>query len=107
MKEERIFDIIIRSLQGDATAAELKAMDAWQNEKAENRKLVTDISKIWNDTRAVTIDTDKYNVDAAWEKISKRITEYEKQQVKVRTLYPSQRNWWLAAASVALLIVTS
>jgi transmembrane sensor len=107
MKEEKIFDIIIRSLQSEASVPELKALEVWKSEKVANNKLVDDISKIWNDTRLVVVDTDKYNVDAAWEKINKRIIEFEQQATIVRPLYPATKTRWLVAASIAALVVLS
>jgi transmembrane sensor len=101
MKETKIWDIIIRTLQGEADAAESGALQEWLQSSAANRRLFSDIKKIWVETEAIKVYTGKYDVDAAWEKINKRIHQYE-QGGRVR---PLNFNWKIAAA-VAVLVVS-
>ncbi|MES2837682.1 MAG: FecR domain-containing protein [Bacteroidota bacterium] len=104
MQETKIWDIIIRSLQAEASKEELAALQNWMQQSKENKKLYNDIKKIWNDTEMITVSSSNFDADAAWQKINKRITEYDS---KVKQLQPvATTNKWLKIAAAILVLFT-
>lgn len=64
--------LIIRWLAGEASAAELQALDEWRRLSPDNEKQCRDRQTIWNESRRLAARSE-VNVDAAWHRFQERI----------------------------------
>lgn len=64
IKEEKIHELLVRLLAGEATTEEKSIINNWLNQHPDNKKLFTDLREIWL-TTGVTTNADEYKVDEA------------------------------------------
>lgn len=69
-----IWDIIARSLAGEATAEETAQLEAWKAAEPGNFAIWEEAKEAWNNTREVPVGFAP-NVDAAWAKVSATLEE--------------------------------
>lgn len=95
--ETDILPLVLRKLDGSATAEELVRLQVWLDEKEENARLFSEIEKTW---KAGGKAQSNWNPDteAAWKKVKARTINKE---VPVRSL---QFNWFRMAAGFLLLL---
>jgi ferric-dicitrate binding protein FerR (iron transport regulator) len=103
--DETTKEVILRFLEGDATAREIASLHAWLELHEDNRRYFDEV----NTTFQATVTVNRFNhrkVDDAWNALSQKIAS-EKEHIPaaaktVRFFIP-----WKAAAAVALLAVSS
>jgi ferric-dicitrate binding protein FerR (iron transport regulator) len=95
--ETDILPLILRKLDGSATAEELVRLQVWVDEKEENARLFSEISKTWKESGKAQSNWNP-DTEAAWKKVRTRTLDKE---VPVRALH---FNWFRMAAGFLLLL---
>ncbi len=90
-------DILVKYLAGETEPHEVAMIDQWRQSSEENEKHFRQLETLWVSSAGLK-DSKAVNVDAAWEKVQRRITA----PVKGRMV--SMQTRWLVAASLVLLI---
>lgn len=88
-------DLIVKVLAGEAEDHEVSLVKNWANENAENKKVFSEISKLWNASKE-EVSPSKFDANAAWNKLDSRLGS-EKKTFNIRT-------YWAVAASLAILM---
>lgn len=92
-------DILLAAyFAGEADAVECAQVEAWKNASEENRRYFEASEKTWKVAGELS-DNKKFDTDAAWRKVKKRMDESP-----ARSETSKGRYIWVAAAGVALLI---
>jgi len=110
MNRHDYLELMFRTLEAEATAAEQQALQQWLNETPENRKWFAEMEKIWQAARS---QTPKYipDVNVAWQKVagriqvseSPRVIPFRRRKVSLDTLFFSRI--WPALSAVAAVLV--
>lgn len=70
--EDRIYIIIAKTLQNEASDAEHHELDAWLQADVKHASILADMQATWGETDAL-FDTPQFDTAAAWEKVSLRM----------------------------------
>lgn len=90
-------ELIVKYLAGEAEDHEKITVEKWRSLSPENETQFKQVEKLWF-TSAALKNSETFNVDKAWSKVSSKIATPTKGRVI------SIKRVWLAAASVVLLI---
>jgi ferric-dicitrate binding protein FerR (iron transport regulator) len=101
MKEEKVNSLIDKILRGQNSTDEQKQVDAWLNERQENKKHFDQISRITQELKHIPIQLNP-DTDAEWDSFLNKISS-ESSEAKVVKLSP-MRHLWKVAAMVVLTI---
>jgi ferric-dicitrate binding protein FerR (iron transport regulator) len=94
--------LIIRYLDGYASAEEKQELEAWLSLSEENQQAFEDVQKIWTGSAdAGTLA--ELDVDADWEKVANQFTSQSNAQI----LSLSTSRWRAIAAAIALVLISS
>ncbi len=112
MEDQKIWDIIVKSLEQGTSIKERELLSDWVEESSEHRDILNEVSRVWELSGRKPLDFSDTN--EAWSKLDNRIledTSLEKNKDKKSQLF-QQKNvtripiWMkVAAASCLLLIV--
>ncbi|WP_162944841.1 FecR family protein [Flavisolibacter nicotianae] len=96
----QIQDIMLRHLNGEATAVEAEALLQWIRESSANKAEFDLVKRLWSDT----VDAAMHNMDVekAWQHVYAQTVE---KQTKIITLFPWKK--MMAIAASVLLIVSA
>lgn len=101
--EERIHILIAKKLTGEASAEELRELDAYAAESSEQRSEVADAEALWRESDSLLAGP-KFNKDAAWAKINAVISDTASTPAKGRTIsFPAWTRTAMAAAAVLVI----
>ena len=107
-KNEKILIIIEKQISGTALPEELRELNIWLNQSEQNREEYTQFKKLLEDSYPALLQN--VNTDAAWQKVSKRLTNLQQEKVsvaetKVIPIYSWKR--FMAVAAVFVLAVVA
>lgn len=100
---ENIMQLIIRSLNREASAEEHAELEAWINESAANRQEYEVYRKLWEDSATMIADYD-FDTTAAWNEVQKKIQHTPAEVISIRrgTLYSFRK---MAVAAAILIFI--
>lgn len=96
---EYIDGLIAKSLAGEASREEVDRLEGWINELPQNKAYFEDTKRLFNTIDAVKTEQ-PVSVEAAWQKLNKRIAEPEAKVVPLKRRYNALR----VAASLLLVL---
>lgn len=105
--KENIENSIAKALAGESSAEELKALEAWRTDNADNEQAYQEFVKAWEASQEATVFVP--DTDSAWERMQARL----EQDTPVVSIAPEtapaatggSRSWLKVAAVAAVLIV--
>jgi transmembrane sensor len=106
-EEENNIEVIIgKFLAGEASADETMMVHNWRSASSENEKVYRQVEYIF-DNAAKSLSSEKYDADAAWEKVKSQLNEKKIKQIGLpATLAGWATNPVLRVAASLLLIAT-
>ncbi|MDX5397043.1 MAG: FecR domain-containing protein, partial [Hymenobacteraceae bacterium] len=98
------WNLLIKHLAGETTAAEAAQVQAWLQESDVNREQYRQLQKLWEESETDIAEAFTPNIDLAWQKVSKRVNLQATQPAakpvaKVVPMY----QWTLRVAAVLVL----
>lgn len=93
-------DLLVKHLLGEASPEEERAVNEWMNESATNGEYYIQFKKIWDQSKALTVES-TVDVNKAWERFQNRLTA---QHDSPKILKPRRFSWMRIAASVILVV---
>jgi len=108
MKEEQIYILIHKYLNGEATDNEKKLLQDWINSSEDNEKLFSGYKKLWESTDPPQ-PPEKFDVEKGWEKLSEAVTLPSKSKAdniyRISAKQRTKRRKWYYLAAASLIIV--
>ncbi len=105
MNQDKLFAIIGKTLNGEASTIEKQQLQAWQDENEENEKLFQKLKGIWINTRISHVSS----TDQSFQKVIRKIQNSGKYYQKPLTngYRKSARDYLYWAAAIAFIIVST
>ena len=100
---EHIDDLIGKYLAGEAAQDEVHFVELWARESEDNRKYLEQCKVIFEKTLDVK-QLQEFNTDAAWVKMKSKLDTSQQHLIGSATHKPTQNFYWMAAASVVLIL---
>ena len=95
-----IYDLGAKKLSGDITGKELKSLDEILSKSDENKKIYSELEFIWQKSSPKI----EVNVDSAWDKLSSRMENTEKETPVIHMKSTRPYQWMSIAATIILAI---
>jgi transmembrane sensor len=105
MNNEQIYDLITSYLSGNTTPEERAQVDAWLEEREDNRQLFEDIRSIWSNS-AANEHTFEPDVEAAWRRVADA-TGISRESTPVIPMQPRRSFNFRRIAAVLVLLLGS
>lgn len=98
--DERLYILIAKSLNNEASAEELKELEAWMDQNAPNRQVYQDMKDLWGQTDF--LEQPRFEVAPAWEKVAAATVDLKTDE-KGKTI--SFQPWLRAGLAAAVLLL--
>ncbi|WPU98789.1 FecR domain-containing protein [Mucilaginibacter sp. cycad4] len=98
-------DLLVKYLVGEATPAEVEAIQNWIAASPENRQEYDNFKLIWDESRQIA-STKTLDEDAAYLRLQKRIGNTVTTPTQPAQLRKMKTSWWVGIAASLLLVCT-
>src|SRR5512145_3339061 len=99
--KERIKDLIIKALSGNAKVDEIKEVQDWIAQSKDNEAVFLELKYTWQLTS--DYNTDSFNAEIAWNRVRPAIMK----DSPTRINYNRNRNWLIKIAAIVLLLLVT
>lgn len=98
-------DLLVKYLVGEATPAEVEAIQNWIAASPANRQEYDNFKLIWDESRQIA-STKNLDEDAAYLRLQKRISNTVTTPTQPARIHKMKTSWWVGIAASLLLICT-
>lgn len=102
--EDRIYILIAKVLQAEASEAERHELDAWLAEDPKNQELYAEIEAGWREADTL-FETPRFDAGAAWQKVATRIQQPAESVVPKQTRTIAFPSWAKYSSAIAAMLV--
>jgi ferric-dicitrate binding protein FerR (iron transport regulator) len=102
--EDRIYILIAKVLQGEASDAERHELDAWLTEDPKHRAELAEMQASWKEADSL-FEKPQFNATAAWDKVATRIHQPVVEEAPKRSRTIAFPAWTKYSSAIAAMLV--
>ncbi|OFX86000.1 MAG: hypothetical protein A2W99_16665 [Bacteroidetes bacterium GWF2_33_16] len=97
--------LLLRFLLGEATPNEQRMVEEWLQLSEVNQKLLDQYEAIWAETGKLTPSPVAVDTKSAWEKMSEKVDQYEKEKISPKIIPLKSRFVWISGIAASIVIL--
>jgi len=97
--------LLMRFLLGEANPNEQRMVEEWLQLSEANQTLLDQYEAIWAETGKLTPSPVAVDTKSAWEKISEKVDQYEKEKIAPKTIPLKSRFVWISGIAASIVIL--